>query len=294
MADLDMRRSGDFPRARPRAGLALRSGAGFTLIELLVVVGIVAMLLAIMAPTLSAARAQARKTVCASNLRQLGLAATMYATQARGPLPPCGWWNPPRTLLTYWWGQVQADRVDHTVSPLYPYLHSRLEQESVFECPDQPWGTYRPQVAQVPDQVTSTYGYNGYYLTPAAVPGWDVMIGRRPWQRLESIRMPGKVFLFADALIDFVGGDQPSNTALLDPPMLYQGKPRNGQGPGRWSPNLNPATAFRHCGLANAACADGHVDSFEPDGGTITSPKFNIGSVGPENDPHYVPDWKDW
>ena len=271
-------------------------GPGFTLIELLVVVGIVALLVSILAPTLSTARAQTRRTVCASNLRQLALATHMYGTDARGPLPPCGWWNPQQDAITYWWGQVTAERVDHKVSPLYRYLRSPLQEDSVYECPDQPWGTYKPQPEHLDNQVTSTYGYNGYYLTPAATPGWAGSIGKRPWQRLESILSPGMVFLFADTLIDYNNDGQASNNALLDPPLLYKGSMggKATTSAGRWKENLNPTTSFRHRGLTNAAFVDGHVESFALENGKITSPKYNIGSVGSTNGPHYVPDWKDW
>ncbi len=40
--------------------------------------------------------------------------------------------------------------------------------------------------------------------------------------------------------------------------------------------------------------ADGHVESLGPDGGRMASPRFSIGSVGTSNDPHYVPDWREW
>jgi len=56
-----------------------RPGMGFTLIELLVVIAIIALLLAILMPALNYVRKQARSSACQSNLRQLGLAMSLYA-----------------------------------------------------------------------------------------------------------------------------------------------------------------------------------------------------------------------
>jgi prepilin-type N-terminal cleavage/methylation domain-containing protein/prepilin-type processing-associated H-X9-DG protein len=56
----------------------LRSRQAFTLIELLVVIAIISIIAAILFPVLSSAREHAREATCESNLRQIGLAMTMY------------------------------------------------------------------------------------------------------------------------------------------------------------------------------------------------------------------------
>lgn len=91
----------------------------FTLIELLVVVAILAILASMLLPVLGRARDLGRATVCMSNLRQVGLASTAYASDFGDNLPYFRDW-----LYTTRPGDCSS-------GTLYPYLGSK----AVYQCP---------------------------------------------------------------------------------------------------------------------------------------------------------------
>lgn len=66
----------------------MRQRRGFTLVEVLMVIGITALLIGLLVPALSKARAAAQMTTCAVNLAQLGQANATYAAEHRGNYAP--------------------------------------------------------------------------------------------------------------------------------------------------------------------------------------------------------------
>jgi len=257
---------------------------GFTLIELLIVIGTIALLMAIMLPALNRARGQTRTIVCLSNLRQLGLAFACYANDYDDYAMPL--FEQPDT---YWWGRKLSNGIDHTKGFVWPYLKGELKRESVYECPAQRYGSYTlqgkpPGVAEGPQWITSTYGYNGYYLSPPKSP-W-LQIQYRPWQKITTVIKPAEVIAFADTLLD--RDFALTNIALLDPPWILNNSATE------WGINGRPTTCFRHNDRANVVFVDGHCGSMKLEGGQYCSPEAKIGSIGKKNAPHYVPDYLQW
>ncbi len=257
-----------------------------TLVEMLVAISVVVLLMSFLLPTLGRARNQAKSVTCAHRLRQLGLALHAYADDYDAYAMP--------TIMeaqTHWWGRLTPVGVDHTRGFLWPYLAGELGEGSLYECPAQPYGTYGLQgkpsnKPDDPNWMTSTYGYNGYFLSPAHST-WSG-IAFRPWQKLCSVRRPQQIFAFADTLLswDLTGKRlNVSNTALLDPPYIFNGK--------TWLKNASPTTCFRHLGRAAAVFVDGHCEVM-PLEGPYVHKLARIGSVGLSNAPHYVPDYQDW
>jgi prepilin-type N-terminal cleavage/methylation domain-containing protein len=272
---------------RPRA---------FTLVELLVCIAVIALLVGLLVPALAGARDSARTSACMSNQRQLAIGWTMYAQAHADRAMPLAYWEAADIgggPQVFWWGThgTASTPPDFSRGFLSPYLDTALAARSVLECPSQAWGTYRPQGPS--KSITSTYGYNGYFLSPAKTPGWGAAIGFRPWQRVSNLTQPTELFVFADALL--ASGSPkalPGNTALLDPPMLYSG--------GAWTPNPFATTAFRHArqrsgpGSAVTARADISVRSTHMSTTRAADSLVFIGAADDVNDPHYIPDWRAW
>jgi prepilin-type N-terminal cleavage/methylation domain-containing protein len=92
----------------------MRTKRAFTLVELLVVIGIIAILIGILIPTLNAARQRAYNVQCLSNLRACGQILHLYAQQNRGFFPPMSLQSP-ETFVT---GGVIVGADNPTTPPL--------------------------------------------------------------------------------------------------------------------------------------------------------------------------------
>ena len=260
----------------------------FTLIELLVSIAIVAVLISLLMPGLRGARDAARSASCLSNQRQLITAWNLYANASRERAMPLAYWSAEDIgdgPQVFWWGSYAeaSAPTDYARGFLAPYLDATLSPRSVLECAAQAWDTYRPQGGS--SSPTSTYGYNGYYLSPAKTPGWGETIRFRAWKRIGDIEHPSKLLVFSDAMVVVSG--KLRNCALLDPPRIFSYD--------AWVENPSPTTSFRHSGISSiGACADGSSRVFSHDANALLDPLFRIGSLSAENDPWYVPDWRAW
>ena len=100
---------------------------GFTLIELLVVIAIIAILAAILFPVFAQAKEAAKKTSCAMNMRQMGLALVMYQGDWDDFYSPGYYYNDPNAS-----GNLDLTGINSWSGLVMPYVKSY----HVFVCPD--------------------------------------------------------------------------------------------------------------------------------------------------------------
>lgn len=204
----------------------------FTLVDLLVVIAVVAMLAALLLPGLARSKESARRIQCVNNIRQLGLAATMYWEDNHG-----------QTFLyrgaytnggdVFWFGWLErgseGERAfDGSQAALHPYLQGR----AVGICPSLNYISERFKLKAT--GAAYGYGVNRNITAPTLA-----HIGRMT-QSAETV-------LFADAaqVNTFQAPASPTNPLLEEFYYVHE---------------LERTAHFRHKGTATVVFGDGHVD----------------------------------
>jgi prepilin-type N-terminal cleavage/methylation domain-containing protein/prepilin-type processing-associated H-X9-DG protein len=218
-----------------RAKTSASDKRGFTLVELLVVIGIIAVLVSLLLPALNKARMHATTLACASNMRQLGLAETMYANDNHDNF------TPPRSSSSSVgdpWYTTQSYYLT-----LNPYLTKSTKLAPVlFACPN--FKPYDAAGQAIP------YALNGRILgvwsNTTTPPGYT---GFTKWQlRRTRVPYPSKVLLIGEtnAVTDRMFC---TVQALPAPPNVST------------SDGAFAATRASHNGRTNVLFVDGHVDT---------------------------------
>ena len=245
---------------------------GFTLVELLVVITILGILMALLLPALFAAMELADRTVCANNLRQLGLAVQLYLKDHDGQFFPLLKQEADGRL---WYFGFEASSspalgegnriLDRTRGKLYPYLEA---SETVEVCPSFfKQGHYKPKYKGA----WWTYGINRvlspYPFDPQPSP-----------RNISEIRPSDaqRTVIFADAA--YINWWQPP--ASPQNPLVEEWHYVLPQDRSAFD---SPDVHFRHGDWANVLFADWHVEAVGPAAGSFDPrlPEARIGYFDP-------------
>lgn len=246
----------------------MNSKRAFTLLEVLIVVGVLALLFSLLIPGLSSARAQAKRTTCASNIRQLALANTMYAQENKSRCVPGA--ADFVANLKRWHGSraTTAQPFDSANGPLVPYLGT---DRAIRDCPAL--DDFRTNAGAF-ERGCGGYGYNNAYIgvQGRAMAGGFTIESDKTGTILERIKNPAETLMFSDTAFASAGLIEYS---FAEP---------------RFQPatdfRADPSIHFRHSLQSNIAWSDGHVS---PERRTFTwssglyegdPAKLNLGWLG--------------
>jgi len=122
---------------------------GFTLMELLAVIAIIALLMAILMPSLEKARRQGRRVACAGNLKSMAYACVMYGDDYSYNFPYCHMVKILDSGSYAIWNR-RDDKDSGFVAHGLLYYHGLIKEPLVFYCPANRDPTIRFGEAQVP------------------------------------------------------------------------------------------------------------------------------------------------
>ena len=158
-----------------------KNKGGFTLIELLVVIAVIAVLVSMLLPALQGARAQAKKVVCGTQLKQVGTIWLMYADENNDVLPigyPGGSFN-----YIYWFLRDELIRLDVSDGKIFycpDYILSDSDGDGVLE----DW--YNPRMDQPRPLYPTGYSLFTNVIDTTGAPGDPLASGNLPWRSADG------------------------------------------------------------------------------------------------------------
>ena len=229
----------------------MRKSRAFTLIELLVVIAIIAVLMAILMPSLQRVRKQARAVVCQSNLKQWGSIWLMYTDDNKGMFPR-------RTASTGRWIDVLFDYYykdsDFRICPMASKVAAPDGATATLELGGDAitaWGVVAPSGGR-PVGTYGSYGINGWVYQNAQPAGGD-LYGKpaKGFWKTPNVKGSAQIPLFLDCWFWCGWPDDD------DPPPPLPG--REGRYPSD-DGAMNRFCIDRHQQAINCVYLDYHVD----------------------------------
>jgi prepilin-type processing-associated H-X9-DG protein len=172
------------------------SSRAFSLTELLVAVGVIAVLIGLLLPTLASARESANRTKCLAHLRQLALAFTAYLNDNAGrfPRPAQGGVPVPEDWIHY-----QPNR-DRDAGAIAKYVAGRFDA-AVYRCPSDDPAAHRTYTinGSITQPITTSYPYS--YTVNEAI---CRIVGRGPTMRVGQVRNASEKILLVEESADTI------------------------------------------------------------------------------------------